>query len=439
MDPYIVALVGFGLLILLVVWLPMLLQRLPLSLPIVCVGIGFLLFRYVYPADDPHPLRYPEITERLTEMLVIVALMGSGLKLDRPLGWRNWQITWRLLGIVMPLSIAAVALLGWSLMGLSLAAAILLGACLAPTDPVLASDVQVGPPGAGEEDEVRFSLTSEAGLNDGLAFPFVNLAVAVALATGVAAPLDAEPATEPGLTWLWDWFAVDVVWKLAAGIAVGWSLGMLLGWLTFRLPKRSALSSTGDGFLALGMTALSYGITELVHGYGFLAVFLTAVAFRRAERHHHYHERLHEFAEQLERLFMMLVLVLFGGAIAQGLLAPLTWWDIAAGLAFLFLIRPAATWIGFIGLGRRPAETLAVGFYGIRGVGSMYYVAYAVNEARWTFEQGPIWAIVGFIILVSIVIHGITVTPVMGLLDRHVAAGDRPDGTSMTKHDTAAD
>lgn len=418
MDPYIVALIGFGLLILLVVWLPMLLRDLPLSLPIVCVGIGFLLFRYVYPADDPHPLRYPEVTERLTELLVIVALMGSGLKLDRPIGWRRWQVTWRLLGVVMPLCIVGMALLGWSIMGLSFAGALLLGACLAPTDPVLASDVQVGPPGSGEEDEVRFSLTSEAGLNDGLAFPFTNLAIALALAVGVATPVDAGPVLAADMVWLWEWLAVDVVWKLSAGVAVGWSLGLLMGWVTFRLPKRSALSSTGDGFLALAMTVLSYGLTEMVHGYGFLAVFLTAVAFRRMERHHHYHTRLHEFAEQLERLFMMLVLVLFGGSIAQGLLAPLTWGGLVAGLLFLFLLRPAATWIGLRGLGRPTAETLTIGFFGIRGVGSMYYVAYALNEANWSFERGPIWAIVGFVILVSIVLHGATVTPVMGWLDR---------------------
>lgn len=425
MDPYIQALVGFGLLILLVVWLPMLLRELPLSLPIVCVGIGFLLFRYGFPGDDPHPLLYPELTERMTELLVIVALMGSGLKLDRTMGLRTWQATWRLLGVVMPLCILGFAWLGWAMLGLPLAAALLLGAALAPTDPVLASDIQVGPPGTGEEDEVRFALTSEAGLNDGLAFPFVHLAVAMALATGAAIPIGDPTGAKPDTAWALNWLAIDVGWKLVAGIAVGWGTGLLLGWLTFRLPRRSRLSSTGDGFLSLAMTVLSYGITELVHGYGFLAVFLTAVAFRRVERHHRYHERLHEFSEQLERLFMMLVLVLFGGAVAQGLLAALTWQGALAGLALLLVIRPLAAGIGFIGLGRPWAETLAIGFYGIRGVGSIYYLSYALNQADWGRDQAGLWAVVGFVVLVSIVLHGATVTPVMRRLDGHRSRADR--------------
>ena len=172
----------------------------------------------------------------------------------------------------MPLTIALLAVLGHALLGLGAAAAMLLGASLAPTDPVLASDVQVGPPGEGLEDEVRFTLTSEAGLNDGLAFPFVNLAIALAL------------AGQTGEPWLVKWLTVDVLWKLAAGLVAGWIVGRVLGWLTFRLPNRAKLSRTGDGFVALGITCLAYGLTEMVHGYGFLAVFVAALAPASAER-----------------------------------------------------------------------------------------------------------------------------------------------------------
>ncbi|HYE49329.1 MAG TPA: cation:proton antiporter [Azospirillaceae bacterium] len=410
-DPYIAVLTGFGALILLVAWLPMLLKEMPLSLPIVCVGIGYLLFRFGSAGEEPHPLRYPELTERMTELVVIVSLAGCGLKLDRLLGWGRWQLTWRLLGVAMPLCILALAFLGWTLMGLGLAAAVLLGASLAPTDPVLAADVQVGPPGSGEEDEVRFSLTSEAGLNDGLAFPFVNLAVALALHVGMA-----EEAA-PG-AWLGHWAAVDVAWKIAAGTVVGWTVGRVLAYLTFHLPNRARLSRTGDGFLALALTFLSYGLTEMAHGYGFLAVFLAALAFRRSERDDRYHEKLHGFAEEAERLLMMVILVLFGGAVAEGLLDPLTWEAAAAGLLFIFLVRPAAVWLGFLGSGRPASETLTIGFFGIRGLGSFYYVAYALNHAPWPVEVGAqIWAAVGFVALVSIVLHGTTVTPVMRRLD----------------------
>lgn len=411
-DPYILVLTAVGLLILLLAWLPMLLKELPLSLPILCVALGFVLFRFGAPGDEPHPLRYPEIAERLTELVVIVSLTGCGLKLDRPLGRGSWNVTWRLLGVVMPLCILALALLGWGMLGLSAAACVLVGAVMAPTDPVLAADIQVGPPGSGEEDEVRFGLTSEAGLNDGLAFPFTNLAVALAL-----------NGTAPG-AWTLEWLGVDVLWKVAAGVAVGWGFGWAMGQLTFRLPNRAKISRTGHGFLALALTFLSYGLTEMVHGYGFLAVFLAALSFRKTERSHSYHERLHDFADEVERLLMLLVLVLFGGALAEGLLDALTWEAAAAGLAFLFLVRPLATLVGLAGMGRPIGETLAIGFFGIRGVGSLYYVAYALNHADWP-EAEAIWAFSGFVVLVSIFLHGTTVTFCMKALDnrRTRAAG----------------
>ncbi|HEY0834830.1 MAG TPA: cation:proton antiporter [Azospirillum sp.] len=407
MDPYIAVLTGVGLLILLVAWLPMLLRGMPLSLPIVCVCIGFLVFRFLAPAggEPPHPLRFPELTERLTELVVIVSLMGCGLKLDRPLGRRTWRITWRLLVVTMPLCIVALALMGWALVGLGAAAAMLLAASLAPTDPVLAADVQVGPPQSGEEDEVRFGLTSEAGLNDGLAFPFTNLAIAMALH---------GPA--PGV-WVWDWLTVDVLWKLAAGVVAGWGIGAVMGWLTFRLPNRARLSKTGDGFLALGMTFIAYGLTEMAHGYGFIAVFVAALAFRQAERNHHFHERLHDFAEQSERLLMMVVLVLFGGALAHGLLAPLTWPAAVCGLLFLIVVRPAATWLALRGTGRPREEVMALGFFGIRGVGTLYYLAYALGKAEWA-EAELVWAMAGFVVLVSVLVHGTTVAPALRRLDR---------------------
>ena len=408
MSSYIVALVCVGLLILLVAWLPMVLKELPLSLPIVCVLFGFGLFQ-IPALEFPDPLEYPEATERLSEFIVIVALMGAGLKLDRPLGWRSWIITWRLLGITMPLSIAAIALIGWGMLGLSAPEAVLLGAVLAPTDPVLASDVQVGPPKSGEEDEVRFSLTSEAGLNDGLAFPFVNLAIALAVAGSV-----------PG-DWTLEWLGVDVVWKLAAGVGMGWLVGKALGVLTFRLPNRAKLARTGDGFVSLGITLIAYGVTELVHGYGFLAVFIAALALRYEERTHEYHEKLHDFIEQTERLLMMALLVLFGGALARGLLEPLTWTAALAGVVILFAVRPVAGFIGLAGTPMPRHEQAVIGFFGIRGLGSFYYLAYALNEAQFG-RPDVLWAVVGFIVLVSIIVHGTTVTPVM----RWVDGGRRP-------------
>lgn len=167
------AFAGFGTAILIVAWLPLWLERLPLTLPMLAVGAGYLAF--LFTPDLAAPQAHPRIATVLLEVVLIVAVMGAGLSIDRRFSWRGWASAWRLLVIVMPLSIAALAALGWGLLGLPLGVAVLLGAILAPTDPVLASSVQVGPPGVGEEGETRFALTSEAGFNDGLALPFLVL------------------------------------------------------------------------------------------------------------------------------------------------------------------------------------------------------------------------------------------------------------------------
>jgi NhaP-type Na+/H+ or K+/H+ antiporter len=406
MDSYIVVVALFGVVVLLTAWLPMVLKELPLSLPIACVALGAVIFTIPgSPGPVPDPSEHLGVTQRLTELVVIVALMGAGLKLDRPLSWRSGLLTWRLLAIAMPLTIAALAILGHALLGLGLASALLLGAALAPTDPVLASDVQVGAPGQGKEDAVRFALTSEAGLNDGFAFPFVNLAVALTLATGTVQERIAH------------WALVDVAWKVAVGLALGWLIGAALGWLTFRLPKRSALSRTGDGFVALGITGIAYGLTEMAHGYGFLAVFVSALAFRSVERNHDYHETLHDFVEQLERLLMMVLLVLFGAAVSQGkMLEAMSWPVIVFALVAIFLVRPLAGWLSLLGSAEPGDEKAVISFFGIRGVGSFYYLAFALGVAPFE-NAGVLWATVSVVALISIFLHGMMVTPVMRRLD----------------------
>lgn len=406
MDIYVLSLAVFGAIVLLTAWAPMLLRNLPLSLPIVCIAVGAgLVWSPLFPIVGWNPLENRYVTEKLTEFVVIVSLMGAGLKLDRPLGWHGWAATWRLLGIAMPLTIAGIALLGWSILGLGLAAALLLGAALAPTDPVLASDIQVGPPGSEEEDEVRFALTSEAGLNDGAAFPFVYLAIAIALAQTTGEPF------------LGEWFLVDVLWKTAAGIGIGWAGGKVMGYLTFHLPNRTGLSETKDGFVALGITCLAYGSTELAHGYGFVAVFVAALALRSVERRHAYHDNLHAFAEQIERLVMMVLLVCFGAAIAEGsIFGSLNWAVVAVGVLILFVVRPLSVWIGLAGNPAPKLEKGTIAFFGIRGLGSFYYLAFALGQTE--FEQPNIlWVTVCFVVLVSIVLHGVLVTPIMRYLD----------------------
>ncbi|KQT53047.1 MULTISPECIES: cation:proton antiporter [unclassified Aureimonas] len=412
-DPYILVLTGAGLLIALVAWLPLALRRLPLSLPIVCIGIGAAIFSLPQMTLRPLPALYPEITERFSEFVVIIALMGAGLKLDRVFSFRKWAITWRLIAITMPLSIAAITLIAGWWMGLSWTLALLLGAALAPTDPVLAADVQVGPPKSGEEDEVRFGLTSEAGMNDGFAFPFVHLAIVLAAAAST------------GEAWFTKWLTYNVLWEIGAGVAGGYAIGRAFGWLTFHVPAKTKLAKTGDGLIALSATFVSYGLTELIHCYGFLAVFVTALTFRHAHRDHDFQLEMHELTEQVERIAMMVLLILFGGALVGGLLAALQWIDVAAALVILLVVRPVTGLIGLVGHRANLRERLTLAFFGIRGVGSIYYLAYGLNEMGSVECGDRLWAIVGLIILVSILMHGITVTPIMRELDR--SQGRDPD------------
>ncbi|AVA25187.1 cation:proton antiporter [Rhizobium sp. NXC24] len=409
MNSYVVTLFIFGVVVLLTAWLPMVLKRIPLSFPICCVIIGMLLAWSPFtPLPHMNPLENRELTEHLSELVVIVALMGAGLKIDRPLGWARWALTWRLLGIAMPLSIFAIAFLGWSLLGLGAASALLLGAVLAPTDPVLAADVQVGPPLTGEEDEIRFALTSEAGLNDGLSFPFVMAAIAIA---------SQSPAADSGAEWIWHWLAVDVLWKLAAGIGMGWLVGRLLGYLTFKVPKAGRIAKTGDGLAALGFTCLAYSATELVHGYGFVAVFVTALTLRSIERHSSFHGELHDFGEQLERLLMMLLLVCFGSVIAEGsVLSHIDWRIAVVAVMTLAVVRPISGWISLIGGVQPHSEKAIISIFGIRGLGSIYYLAYACGKT--SFENIEIvWDTVFLIVLISVAVYGIAVTPVMRWID----------------------
>jgi NhaP-type Na+/H+ or K+/H+ antiporter len=416
LNSYVATVFIFGVVVLLTAWLPMALRRLPLSLPICCVVIGMLLAWSPFtPLPHMNPLENGKIAEHLTEFVVIVALMGAGLKIDRPLGLHRWATTWRLLGIAMPLSIAAIALLGWSMLGLGAASALLLGAALAPTDPVLASDIQVGPPQTGEEDDIRFALTSEAGLNDGLSFPFVLAAIAMASQSGSS------------LDWMGHWFVWDVVWKLAAGLAMGWIVGRVLGYLSFKMPRSGRIARTGDGLAALGFTCIAYGATELVHGYGFVAVFVSALTLRSVERGSEFHGELHDFGEQIERMLTMVLLVCFGSVLAEGtLLAHVNWRVVGVAIVVLMLVRPILAWMSLLGCPRPQAEKVIVSVFGIRGIGSIYYLAYASGRASFPGIE-TVWSTVFLIILLSILLHGVAVTPVMRWIDKERGVDSRRD------------
>ncbi|EYD71522.1 hypothetical protein Rumeso_04923 [Rubellimicrobium mesophilum DSM 19309] len=225
-----------GAALLLSYWLPQLVFRRPPSASAALMICGFgvaVLFPGLFSPLAPQAA--PAFWELSAEIVVIVVLFSTGLRIDDLGGFRLWRPTIGLLAVTMPISIGAVALLGWGLIGMTVPGAILLGAVLAPTDPVLAGDVQVGPPLEGREHPVRFSLTTEAGLNDGLAFPFVYLALhAAAGSLGVAG-------------WA-EWLVWDVLYRIGVGVALGAGIGWLLGQALFVYPAGNTLARSGPGF-----------------------------------------------------------------------------------------------------------------------------------------------------------------------------------------------
>lgn len=400
-SPYIVVLVALGVVALASVILPRVLERRPLTMPMVFIAVGVLAAWTVLP-DPPAINERLKLTERLTELGVIISLFSAGLKLGRPFAWKTWRLSWRLLAFTMPLTIAGVALLGRGLFGLPLAACLLLGAVLAPTDPVLASDTQAEAPGNDEDDPdpVRTALTSEAGVNDGLAFPFTYLAIAIA----AVGPAFSE--------WFVPWILFDVIYKIAVGIGAGWACGWLLS-QTFRLaPPKGDVARRVTGSIALPITVLTYGCTELLSGYGFIAVFVAACVVRTQELKTHEHRRLHDFAEEIERLVAALLLMMLGAALVGPLLNGVTLLAVAAACVILLVIRPAAGMLGMIAAPVPFPQRIAVSFLGIRGIGSIYYFAYALGHIDFE-HRDLLWSIIGLTVVGSIVIHGLTARPIL--------------------------
>jgi len=351
------------------------------------------------------PTAAPQLWEITSEIAVIVVLFATGLRIDNVSSWARWRPTVRMLLIAMPLTIAALALLGWALAGMTVAGAVLLGAVLAPTDPVLAGDVQVGPPLEGGEHPVRFTLTAEAGLNDGLAFPFVYLGLIIA-AQG------ADPSN-----WLVEWVLRDVIYRIAVGAAVGAVVGWLLGRSLFSAWGSRAIEKSGPGVLALGAVLLCYGVVELVEGYGFIGAFVAGLACRRVQERHHFHKRLHAFSEAVEHA-MTAILLLMLGSILPSLWHVLDWRHTVIGFGLLLVIRPLVGWLALLGTKMPPGDRLIVGFFGVRGIGSVYYVGYATGHMEFVNEDA-LWALVAYTIFASAIIHGAT----SFLVDRHVSSG----------------
>ncbi|HIG76345.1 MAG TPA: sodium:proton antiporter [Bacteroidetes bacterium] len=414
-----------GALLTLVALLGTALKRLPLSaaqvyllvgLAIGPLGIGLLVF---------DPIEHAEVLEKLSEIAVILSLFAAGLKLRTPLTDGRWRLPLRLATISMSVTVGLVAVAGHFLLGLPWGAAVLLGAVLAPTDPVLASDVQIRDP--DDRDRLRFSLTGEAGFNDGAAFPFVMLGLGL---------LGLRDLGE----WGWRWVAVDGVWAIFGGIAIGWLLGRGVGRLVVHLRRQHREAVGADDFLALGLIALSYGVALLAHTYAFLAVFAAGLALRYEERRHTGEKPTEEvealakkaeqeevvmdetsapawmatavlgFAEQAERIGAVVLVVLVGALMTS---ASWTWPTLAFVALFFLVIRPLAVGVGLLGTRTSGLQRGLIAWFGIRGIGSVYYLMYAEVHGVYDLFSGAILSVVLTTIAASVVLHGLSVTPVM--------------------------
>lgn len=403
-----------------------LLQRLPITPAMFYLALGVLLGPTVLNLFHFNPLEQSALLEVLTEIAILISLFAAGVKMPAPIIFTKWRSPILLASISMAATVGMVAVFAFYVLGLPLGVGVLLGAILAPTDPVLATDVQTRHP--GDHEPVRFTLTCEAGMNDGSAFPFVMLGLGM---------LGLHDLGESGV----NWFLFDVLWATAAGIVIGLLSGAALAYVAYRLRKSESHRDLMDNFLGLGLIGVAYGLSLLVDAWGFLAVFFAAVSLRQTEvklaappksaEHSHPMSTASVdasqddnfpasvsggsliFKEQLERLSEMILVLLIGGTLFVD-----SWSLRAVSLAlFLFLIaRPISVFIGLLGTKTSWPIRGMVGWFGVRGIGSLYYLMYAIQHGLPEDIAVELVSLTLIVVTLSIIVHGISVKPLMDRL-----------------------
>ena len=402
-------------------------KRLPVTSAIVYLAVGVVIGPTVLNAFHFNPLKEAALLETLTEVAVLISLFAAGVKMPVPVTLSRWRAPILLAFVSMAITVGMVATFAHYLLGLPLGAAVLLGAIVAPTDPVLATDVQIRHP--GDRDRLRFNLTCEAGMNDGSAFPFVMLGLGL---------LGLHELGDFGARWV----LVDVLWATTAGILIGVVLGSGLGRLSWRLRSRAAGHDLMDDFLGLGLIGLVYGVSELVSAWGFLAVFFAAVALHQTERklsddgsctstsppltaqrllnalngssdgalRPTVSEGSLVFKEHLERLSELVLILLVGGSLFLD-----SWSWRAVGFAmFLFLVARPLSVLAGLSFSRAPWRIRAMaGWFGVRGIGSLYYLMYAIQHGLPEDIALELIHLTLIVVTASILVHGISVKPLM--------------------------
>lgn len=413
-----------GAVLLSLVLLGTLIGRLPLSSAMLYLAIGCLLGPEALGVLTPDPVRYAPLLETVAEIALLISLFAVGLQLGVPLWDQRWWLPLRLAVISMACMVAMIALVGVLALGLPLGAAILLGGILAPTDPVLASGVQSEP--GSRPDRLGFSLAGEGGLNDGAAFPFVLLGLA----------LLGNPAAGPAF----DWWTVELLWSPLVGAALGGALGAAIGRLVVHLRARHQEAVGLDVFLGLGLIALSYGLAQLCHASGFLAVFASGLALQRvgekpiedspalgaaeeAEGHsyetlatHSHHasatmrDSVQLFNGQLEKLAELALVMGVGAMLAYAAPLPAVWWFVPL---LLVVLRPVSVLPAIVGERLSCQQAAMLGWFGIRGIGSIYYLVFALRHGLEARIADVVVSLTLWTVASSIVAHGLSAQPLM--------------------------
>lgn len=401
-----------------------LLKRSPFTSAIIYLAVGILVGPTVLDLFHFNPLKESALLEALTEVAVLISLFSAGVKMPGPFSFSRWRAPVLLATVSMAITVALVAAFAYYALGLPLGAGVLLGAILAPTDPVLATDVQIRHP--GDRDRLRFTLTCEAGMNDGSAFPFVMLGMGL---------LGLHELGDFGVSWV----LLDVLWATVAGIAVGVVAGVALARLGWKLRREPLKHELLDDFLGLGLIGVVYGLAVLLHAWGFLAVFFAAVALRQTEMKlakaaqdaigggvpedqaaadanaspeppPMVSEGSLVFKEHLERLSEVVLILLIGGTLFLD-----SWSWRAVGLAlFVFMVaRPLSVVASLVGT-RTPWRIRGLtGWFGVRGIGSLYYLMYAIQHGLSEALALQLIQLTLIVVTLSILLHGTSVKPLM--------------------------
>jgi len=370
------------------------LKKLPISPPFLYLLIGVGIGPWGLDLLDVNVFDNAKAIEILTEIAVVLSLLSAGLKLDP--SWNHLLKTpIPLATVTMLLAISAVAAIGVLFLDLPLGAAILLGAIIAPTDPVLASEVQVND--HSDTDQLRYALTGEAGFNDGAAFPFVMLGLGL---------LGLHKIGEYG----WTWFTIDLLWATFAGLGFGWLCGLGISRVASWLKETVDQPIVTEELLTLGMIGLSYGGALFIQSYGFLAVFASGVAMRfyadtKQNESKHSKDLMKSVTsvnEQIGQLMEVALVVLIGSMLANHWSISTYWW---LAIVLFFILRPLAVAIGLAFTKLNLSKKALIGFFGIRGIGSVYYLSYAIAHGFVSPDSELVANITFTVITLSIIIH----------------------------------